>query len=51
MMAPGHAARAAELAAAMLQAGARLPRDWPKEFRPANPAAGDDDNKGERKNG
>jgi hypothetical protein len=52
MMPPRHAARAAELAAAMAAAGARLPRDWPKELRPANPAAEDDDsNKGERKDG
>lgn len=48
---PRFEARAAELAAAMLQAGARLPRDWPKELRPANPAAEDDDKTGERKNG
>lgn len=51
MTPPDHAARAAELAAAMRQAGARLPRDWPKELPPANPAAGDDDKKGERKDG
>jgi hypothetical protein len=51
MTPPRHAARATELAAAMLQAAARLPRDWPKELRPANPAAEDDDNKGERKDG
>lgn len=46
-----HAARAEELARAMLQAGARLPRDWPKELRPANPAAEDDDKRGELKDG
>jgi len=28
---------------------ARWPRGMPKEFRPANPAAEDDHNKGERK--
>ena len=38
--------RAAELAAAMAAAGARLPRDWPKELRPANPAAEEHDKKG-----
>jgi hypothetical protein len=38
MSADPHAARAAELAAAMAAAAARLPRDWPKELRPANPA-------------
>ena len=45
------AQRAAELAAAMEAAGARLPRDWPKELRPANPAAEDHTRKGERKDG
>lgn len=49
MMDDALARRAAELAAAMAAAGARLPRDWPKELRPANPAADDDDRKGERK--
>lgn len=42
------AARAAELAAAMAAAAARLPRDWPKELRPANPAAEAHDKTGER---
>jgi hypothetical protein len=51
MMPARYTARAAELARAMLEAGARLPRDWPKELRPANPAAEDDDKKGERKDG
>jgi hypothetical protein len=32
------ARRAAELAAAMAAAAARLPRDWPKDLRPADPA-------------
>jgi hypothetical protein len=45
------AARAAELAAAMRQAGARLPRDWPKDLRPANPAAEDHDNTGAQNDG
>lgn len=45
------AQRAAELAAAMAAAGARLPRDWPKELRPANPAAEPLHNKGELENG
>lgn len=39
------AARLAELAAMMIQAGARLPRDWQKELRPANPSV-DDINEG-----
>jgi hypothetical protein len=43
-----HQLRAAQLAAAMLQAGARLPRDWPKELRPANPAADNNHNMGEQ---
>jgi hypothetical protein len=51
MTPPAFAGRAAELAAAMAAAAARLPRDWPKELRPANPAAEDDQNKGERKDG
>lgn len=51
MTPPRFAARAAELAAAMMQAGARLPRDWPKELRPANPAAEDVANQGEHNNG
>ncbi len=50
MMPPRYATRATALAAAMADAAARLPRDWPKELRPANPAAEDDDKKGERKN-
>ena len=45
-----HAQRAAELAAAMAAAAARLPRDWPKELRPANPAAEPLNNKGELEN-
>lgn len=44
-------ARVAALAAAMMQAGARLPRDWPKELRPANPAVEDDNKRGEKKDG
>ena len=51
MTPPRYAERAAALAAAMADAAARLPRDWPKELRPANPAAEDDDNEGERKDG
>ena len=46
-----HAARAAELARAMAAAGARLPRDWPKELRPADPAAEPMQNKGEFRDG
>jgi hypothetical protein len=46
-----HAQRAAELAAAMQAAGARLPRDWPKELRPANPAPESPTNKGELEDG
>ena len=46
-----HAPRAADLAAAMQAAGARLPRDWPKELRPANPAPEPATDKGERENG
>jgi hypothetical protein len=45
-----YAERAAVLATAMADAAARLPRDWPKELRPANPAAEDDHKKGEREN-
>jgi hypothetical protein len=45
------ASRAAELAAAMAAAAARLPRDWPKELRPANPAAEQLNNKGELEDG
>lgn len=41
------AQRATELAAAMKAAGASLPRDWPKELRPANPAPERQTNKGE----
>jgi hypothetical protein len=33
------ARRATELAQMMADAAARLPRDWPKELRPADPAA------------
>jgi hypothetical protein len=43
--------RAAELAAAMAAAAARLPRDWPKELRPADPVAEQPHNEGERKDG
>lgn len=43
--------RTAELAAAMAAAGARLPRDWPKELRPANPTPEPPTNKGELENG
>jgi len=46
-----HAGRAAELARAMAAAGARLPRDWPKELRPAHPAVEPLNNKGELENG
>ena len=45
------AQRAAELGAAMAAAAARLPRDWPKELRPAHPAAEPLNNKGELENG
>lgn len=50
MIPPAHAARAAELAKGMDAAAARLPRDWPKEHPPANPACGDTTSTGERKN-
>lgn len=50
MTPPRYAERAAVLAAAMADVAARLPRDWPKELRPANPAAEDDHKKGEREN-
>lgn len=50
MTPPRYAERAASLAEAMAKAAARLPRDWPKELRPANPAAEDDHKKGEREN-
>jgi hypothetical protein len=39
--------RAAELAAAMNAAAARLPRGWPKELPPANPAPEPPTNTGE----
>jgi hypothetical protein len=42
------AARLAELDAIMKQAGARLPRDWPKELRPANPSVDDCNEGGEQ---
>jgi hypothetical protein len=41
MIPPRFAERAAILAQAMADAAARLPRDWPKELRPASPAAED----------
>lgn len=50
MTPPRYTERAAALAQAMANAAARLPRDWPKELRPANPAAEDDHKKGEREN-
>jgi hypothetical protein len=40
--------RLAELAKTMVQAGARLPRDWPKELRPANPSVEDTHAEGEQ---
>jgi hypothetical protein len=51
MTAQHDVARAAELAAAMAAAASRLPRDWPKELRPADPAPETLHNKGERKDG
>ncbi|WP_431285688.1 hypothetical protein ACQW02_13135 [Humitalea sp. 24SJ18S-53] len=44
------AARAAELAQAMVATAARLPQDWPKEHPPANPVCGDTTFTGEQKN-
>jgi hypothetical protein len=38
MIPPQYAARAAELATGITAIAARLPRDWPKEHPPANPA-------------
>ena len=38
MIPPQYAARAAELAKGVTAIAARLPRDWPKEHPPANPA-------------
>jgi hypothetical protein len=38
MIPPKYAARAAELAKGISAIAARLPRDWPKEHPPANPA-------------
>ena len=46
-----YAARAAELAAAMAATAARLPRDWPKELRPANPAGPDGESNGRTRDG
>jgi hypothetical protein len=51
MIPQAYAARAAELARAMAAAARRLPRDWPKEHPPANPACGDTTAKGEENNG
>jgi hypothetical protein len=45
------AARAAELARGIEAIAARLPRDWPKEHAPANPACEATTSKGEQKNG
>lgn len=45
------ARRADELAAAMAAAAARLPRDWPKELRPACPAVEPLQKKGELEDG
>ncbi len=44
-------ARAAELARGMAGIAARLPRDWPKEHPPANPACEATTSTGEQKNG
>ncbi|MCA3362042.1 MAG: hypothetical protein ING08_10500 [Roseomonas sp.] len=38
MIPPQYAARAVELAKGITAIAARLPRDWPKEHPPANPA-------------
>lgn len=38
MIRPNYAMRAAELAGGITAIAARLPRDWPKEHPPANPA-------------
>lgn len=51
MIPPKYAARAAELAAGMQAIAARLPRDWPKEHPPANPACEVTTKTGEQKNG
>lgn len=51
MIPESYAARAAELAKAMAAAAERLPRDWPKEHPPANPACGETTGSGEQDNG
>jgi hypothetical protein len=38
MIPPNYAKRAGELADGITAIAARLPRDWPKEYPPANPA-------------
>jgi hypothetical protein len=54
MIPPQYAMRAAELAKGISAIAARLPRDWPKEHPPANPACEASivsAKTGERKNG
>jgi hypothetical protein len=51
MIAAGFTDRAADLARGMDAIAARLPRDWPKEHPPANPACEATTCKGEQKNG
>lgn len=54
MIPPQYTARAAELAKGITAIAARLPRDWPKEHPPANPAceaATESAKTGEQKNG
>ncbi len=51
MIRENDAARAAELARGMAVIAARLPRDWPKEHPPANPACEATKSTGEQKNG
>lgn len=51
VIAAGFADRAADLARGMDAIAARLPRDWPKEHPPANPACEATTCKGEQKNG
>jgi hypothetical protein len=54
MIPPNYAMRAAELAGGITAIAARLPRDWPKEHPPANPAceaSTESAKTGEQKNG
>jgi hypothetical protein len=51
MIPEAYAACAADLARGMATIAARLPRDWPKEHPPANPACEATKSTGEQKNG